>query len=219
MQIENDLHGFFWFNPTANNANTYFIDGSRRILIDPGHDHLFGHVETELERLGITAADIDVILITHGHPDHIEAVRRFAGGPALIAMHTVELDFIRRMAPRYGQALGVADFAPQILLTEGGLEIGDLSLEVIHAPGHSPGSIALYWPQKKALFTGDVVFQGGIGRTDLPAGDGAQLKQSIQRLAQLDVELLLPGHGDMIRGGEAVADNFREIETFWFGYL
>lgn len=219
MQIENDLHGFFWFNPTANNANTYFINGSSRILIDPGHDHLFGHVQAELEKLGVTPAEIDVVIITHGHPDHIEAVRRFVDGPAQIALHTIELDFIRRLAPRYGQALGVEDFAPQILLTEGNLEIGDLSFEVIHAPGHSPGSIALYWPQEKTLFTGDVVFQGGIGRTDLPGGDGAQLKQSIQQLAALDVDLLLPGHGGMVKGRQAVADNFREIEAFWFGYL
>jgi glyoxylase-like metal-dependent hydrolase (beta-lactamase superfamily II) len=68
-------------------------------------------------------------------------------------------------------------------------------LSIFHTPGHSPGSATLYWPAQKALFTGDLIFKEGFGRTDLPGGDSATLKESIKRMAELDVELLLSGHG------------------------
>jgi hydroxyacylglutathione hydrolase len=94
-----------------------------------------------------------------------------------------------------------------------------LSFEVIQTPGHSPGSICLYWPDKKILFTGDVVFNQGIGRTDLPGGNGKELKESIKKISRLDAEYLLPGHGDIVSGREAVKTNFANIERDWFHYL
>ena len=83
-------------------------------------------------------------------------------------------------------------------------------MHVIETPGHSPGSLCFYWPWEKALFCGDVLFKDGIGRTDLPGGSGALLKKSIETLSTLDVEVLLPGHGDIIRGKEAVREKFQE---------
>jgi len=71
-------------------------------------------------------------------------------------------------------------------LGEGDLEVGEHRFQILHTPGHSPGSVSVYWPERKALFTGDVLFPGGLGRTDLPGGNGAQLKESIRRLAELD---------------------------------
>ena len=75
------------------------------------------------------------------------------------------------------------------------------------------------WPAQKALFTGDLVFKDGLGRTDLPGGDGTQIKESIQRMARLDVELLLAGHGDILSGAREVSANFKRIEDYWFGYI
>ncbi len=92
-------------------------------------------------------------------------------------------------------------------------------MQVIHTPGHSPGSVSLYWHEKKALFTGDVVFKQGVGRTDLPGGNGEILKESIKRLSHLDVEEMLPGHGEIVSGGELVKTNFQEIERLWFADL
>jgi glyoxylase-like metal-dependent hydrolase (beta-lactamase superfamily II) len=69
------------------------------------------------------------------------------------------------------------------------------------------------------LFTGDVVFKEGLGRTDLPGGDGAKLKASIKRLAELDVEWVLSGHGDPVSGEKEVKANFDQIEQFWFNYI
>ncbi len=219
MEIFEGLHAFLWMNPTANNCNTYLIKGDKNILIDPGHFHLFSHVVDGLDMLSMDISDIDVILITHGHPDHIEAVRRFANEKAIVGLGSIELDFIKKVAPHYGEALGVGGFEPQILLQEGNLIIGEKEFQVLHTPGHSPGSICLYWPAKKVLFTGDVVFSGGIGRTDLPGGSGQSLKQSIRKLSELDVEYLLSGHGDIISSRDRVIANFKEIENYWFAYI
>ncbi|MBW1785701.1 MAG: MBL fold metallo-hydrolase [Deltaproteobacteria bacterium] len=219
MNVFNGLHFFPWENPTANNCNTIFIDGHTRILIDPGHDHLFGHVRDGLLDLGLAPADMDLVLITHGHPDHMEGIKSFSGTKAQVAMHSVEWDFVKRLAPHYGNAIGMQDFEPHILLGEGDMKVGDINFQVLHSPGHSPGSVCLYWPEEKVLITGDVVFNQGIGRTDLPGGSGEQLKESIERIAALDVAFLLPGHGDMVSGEDQVRANFKIIKEYWFNFI
>ena len=120
-----------------------------------------------------------------------------------------------------GAAMGIDIDAikPDFFLQEGDLSLDDLELQVILTPGHSPGSVCLYWSDQKVLFTGDVVFKEGLGRTDLPGGDGAKLKASIKRLAELDVEWLLSGHGDPVSGEKEVKANFDQIEQFWFNYI
>ncbi|MGD9033884.1 MAG: MBL fold metallo-hydrolase [Desulfobacteraceae bacterium] len=219
MKISEDLYEFLWLNPTANNCNAYFINGKKRILIDPGHYQLFGHVKEHLSRLSLSPEDIDIVLVTHGHPDHIEGVRTFVDTSTLIAISSVEMRFIKAVAPHYGEVLGVPNFEPDILLQEGDLKIGDLTFQVIHTPGHSPGSLCVYWPEKKVLFTGDVVFNQGVGRIDVPGGNGEELKESIRKISRLEVDHLLPGHGDVISGRDDVKANFAEIERVWFAYL
>jgi hydroxyacylglutathione hydrolase len=219
MKISEALHAFLWQDPTTNNANTYFISGCKRILIDPGHYHLFGNVKDHLSKLSISPQDIDLIVLTHAHPDHVESVRSFFDSQTLIALHEAELEFVKKLAPQYGAAMGLADFEPQILLREGELRVGDITLQIIGTPGHSPGSISIYWSQEKALITGDVIFYQGIGRTDLPGGNGNALKESIKRLSELDVEHLLPGHGEAVSGAALVKRNFSEVERVWFQYI
>ena len=219
MKIFNNLHAFLWNNPTANNCNGYLINDEKKILIDPGHYQFFSHIQDDLSKLSLSPEDIDILIITHGHPDHMEAIKIFADTNTMIAVSSAEMEFIMTVAPHYGKALGISGFEPQILLQEGDLKIDHLNFQVIHTPGHSPGSICLYWPEKKVLFTGDVVFDQGIGRTDLPGGNGQELKNSIRNISRLDVEYLLPGHGNVVSGREAVKANFKDIESMWFAYL
>jgi len=213
MKILDGLYGFIWQSASENNCNSFFIEGSKKILIDPGHRHLFQHVQRGLEQIGSTPEQIDVVLVTHGHPDHLEMVGSF-GPSTQWAMSRVDYDFVMKYIG------SPAEFPkPAFFLQEGELTIGDKTFVAILTPGHSPGSVCLYWPEKKTLFTGDVVFSQSIGRTDLPGGSGKQLKESITRLAELDVEVLCPGHGDVVAGRESVKKNFKTIKDFWFNYL
>jgi len=92
-------------------------------------------------------------------------------------------------------------------------------MEIYHTPGHSPGSVSLYLPDSKALIAGDVIFQAGVGRTDFPGGNGKLLKRSIDRLAMLDTEHLLPGHGDLVKGKERVKRNFDYVADVYYGMI
>ena len=220
MQINNDIHAFLWESMVANNCNTYFIDGPTRILIDPGHTEHFDHVQKGLESLDLDLKDIGMIICTHAHPDHIEAVQLFKDMPALVTMHEKEWQNLINME-NHIKAMGIdlASFSPDFLLKEGDLSINGIDLKVMHTPGHSPGGVSLYWPTRKALFTGDLIFKDGIGRTDLPGGDGPLLKESITRLADLETEWVLPGHGAIVSGEKEVKANFEQIEQFWFNYI
>ena len=206
---------------TTNNCNAYLIDGPSRVLIDPGHSRLFDHVEQGLEPLGLAITDIDLIICSHAHPDHIEAVQLFKDIPTRFALHQDEWQWAATIGKQMSAAYGIDVDAllPDFFLTEGHLCVDGIELNIFHTPGHSPGSITLYWPSQKVLFTGDLVFKEGLGRTDLPGGDGSKLKDSIKRLTDLEVEWLLPGHGEIISGAEKVRKNFAEIEQFYFAYV
>jgi hydroxyacylglutathione hydrolase len=219
MKIVENLHGFLWSSMSANNCNTYFIDGPARVLIDPGHAHLFGHVEGGLKALGLGIEDIDLVIATHCHPDHLEAVKVFTDHHALFGVHEKDWKLVQEMAQHLGAALEPNIYNPAFFLQEGELAVKGLEFQVVHTPGHSPGSISLYWPEQKALFTGDVIFREGLGRTDLPGGNGSTLKESIKRLSELEVEWLLPGHGDIVVGEAEVKMNFQRVERFWFAYI
>jgi hydroxyacylglutathione hydrolase len=214
MKIADNLYAFIWRNPQANNCNTYLIKGAKTILVDPGHVHLFDYVRSGLLDLNITPEQIDLIIITHAHPDHLEAVTLFKK-PTLLTMSLAEFEFVKQWVGREA----VKGIEPDFYLREGELIVEDLNFQVISTPGHSPGSICLYWPEHKVLFTGDLIFNQGIGRTDLPGGNGPLLKESIVQIAGLDIEYILSGHGELIQGKKAVEANFRMIESNWFDYL
>jgi glyoxylase-like metal-dependent hydrolase (beta-lactamase superfamily II) len=221
MQILDRLHAFLWQSPTTNNCNTYFIQATTPVLIDPGHAGLFDHVQRGLREIDVDLDDIRLVISTHAHPDHIEAVQLFPQESTRCALHELEWQMITAMEKEITMAFDIQLEAilPDVLLTEGDLIAGDLELQVIHTPGHSPGSVVLYWAQEKALFTGDLIFRGGVGRTDLPGGDGPALKQSIKRLTELEIEWIRPGHGDIVSGNAEVKANFNHIEQVFFNYI
>ena len=222
MELKPNLHAFLWTSPSVNNCNTYLIRSpEKNILIDPGHAAYFDHVEEGLRRLGLSTEDIDVIICTHAHPDHIEAVRLFDKTPALFALHEAEWQLAEDMGPYLKATMNVDldPYTPDFFLREGELTVGDVALEVFHTPGHSPGGVTLYWPKEKTLVTGDLIFRGGLGRTDLPGGNSEHLKESIRRMSALDAEWLLPGHGDVLSGAEAVKANFTQVEQTYFHFI
>lgn len=219
MKIFEGLYGFLWNSMAANNCNTYLIDGPARVLIDPGHLRLFEHVAIGLEEAGLGLGDIDLVITTHAHPDHLESIKLFKNYPTLFAIHQKDWALVKEMGAYLGAVSDVDSYAPDFFLTEGDLKVKGMEFHVVHTPGHSPGSISLYWPEHKALFTGDVIFKDGLGRTDLPGGNGETLKQSIKRLSLLDAEWMFPGHGGFISGADRVQSNFERVEKYWFGFI
>jgi hydroxyacylglutathione hydrolase len=221
MKVFDGLHAFMWDSMTANNCNTYLIDGPVRVLIDPGHEAHFDHVVQGLDALGLGIGDIDFVICTHSHPDHLEGARRFKGQRAQMSLHKADWHFLSdMMAQGWGAMIGhLCETPPDDFLEEGPLNLKGLELQVFHTPGHSPGSVCLYWPDKKVLFTGDLIFAEGLGRVDLPGGDGKLLKESILRMKALDTHWIMPGHGEYVATEINVRQTFSNLETVWFNYV
>jgi len=100
------------------------------------------------------------------------------------------------------------------------LDLDGTEVHLIYVgPCHQTGDTLVHVPSEGVVFTGDVIFYQGIGRTDLPGGDGQALKESIRRLSKLEVEHLLPGHGEVVSGAPLVKRNFTEVERVWFQYV
>ncbi len=220
MKVTEQLHAFIWGGP-GNNCNTYLIDDGVRILIDPGHLRLFAATEGGLTEIGLSIEDIDLVLCTHSHADHLEAVQLFSEAGTPFAVHADDWQMAGQTRNRQqtGQRGEGGGLEPTFFLTEGSLSVKAIDLKVIHTPGHSPGSITIHWPAQEALFTGDLIFKDGVGRTDLPRGDGQQLKSSIKRVAEIGADYLLSGHGDMVSGRDEVESNFKRVEEYWFSYI
>ena len=221
MIIEKDLFYYPWQNPFENNCNSYIIGGAVTVLIDVGHLKHLERLLASMEEDGLRPQDPGLIISTHCHPDHFEALSKFTESRVPMTMHREEEQYLHDHGKALYEMMGTRSphYRADFYLREGTLNLGNIDLQVYHSPGHSPGSLCLYWPKKKALISGDVVFSGGVGRTDLPGGDANQLKHSIQRLSQLDIEVFLPGHGEIIVGRESVRRNFNAIQEHYFPFL
>jgi hydroxyacylglutathione hydrolase len=221
MKLEKDLYVYLWENAYENNCNSYVIGGGVTVLIDPGHSKFVRQLFSQMEEDGLSPDAIDLIVSTHSHPDHLEGLATFLDKPTKMAMSEDEERYLletgRLLFEMMGQSL--PPFRIDFYLKEGKLHLGDKGFEIIQTPGHSPGSLSIYWPERKALFTGDVVFYGGVGRTDFPEGNSRELMASIERLSQLETEILLPGHGEIILGRKAVIENFESIRQSLYPYL
>jgi glyoxylase-like metal-dependent hydrolase (beta-lactamase superfamily II) len=198
--------------PIAENCFIVRAEGSNRLLVvDPGE---------EADRILATVAKIgggtvEAILITHCHFDHIGAVAPVAaatGAPVYCPqMETPLLADIMAFVPWPG--FGPFDSYEADETIEGGeeLELAGLTLDVIFTPGHSPGHVTYSVRDEGALFSGDVLFQGSVGRVDLPGGDGPRLLESIRGLldSHPDETAVYPGHmGTTTLGAERATNPF-----------
>ena len=219
MKIAEHLYVYLWADPRENNCNTVFIDGKVPVLIDPGHRHRVNDLLNRLRGDGVDPARIRLIICTHGHPDHFEGADTFRDQPVKVALSRQEEAYIEEVGrPTYSQqGLAMPDYHVDFHLNEGDLILGKHEFQILLTPGHSPGSLSIYWPRHKVLVTGDVVFAQGVGRVDLPGGDSKALRQSVERLEKLPVELLIPGHGPALQGEDRVRQNFEYIKTAFLG--
>ncbi|MDO9515991.1 MAG: MBL fold metallo-hydrolase [Syntrophales bacterium] len=222
MKLGNDIYVYEWTNPLENNCNSFFIGGSVRALIDPGLMVFLPDLLKRMEEDGIDPEKIRYIINTHSHPDHFEASGAFNNNPEIqIGMHRDGIAFLNDIGGHmYGMfGLDTPKVDMGMVLEEGPVKLGNEDFEIVHTPGHSPGSISLYWPSRKALFSGDVIFDQNIGRTDFPGGSGDLLKKSILALSRLEIDYLLPGHMGIIVGNENVKRNFQLVIERIFPYI
>lgn len=164
------------------------------VVIDPGGD--LTSLQVEIQRREI---QVRYILNTHGHFDHIAANAGLIAALIVpLGLHPADRELLLAGggAAWYGQAY-VPSPPPTLDLEDGlVLKTGALHIEVIHTPGHTPGSVCFYIPQDGALITGDTLFAGSVGRADLPGGNARELAQSLRRLLAFpETTRIYPGHG------------------------
>jgi glyoxylase-like metal-dependent hydrolase (beta-lactamase superfamily II) len=170
------------------------------------NSYLHGHVlvDAGVSPLQVRpfADGIEMIVLTHCHYDHtarLLEIRNMTG--AEVCIHTADAPGLANdllsAAMMFGER---APPVPATRLLADGDRVG--GLQVIHTPGHTPGGICLYDSESRDLISGDTVFSdGGFGRTDLPGGDEAALRRSLERLGSLEVRGLYPGHGSPVETG------------------
>ncbi|MFA5629625.1 MAG: MBL fold metallo-hydrolase [Dehalococcoidales bacterium] len=179
-------------------ANCFIVGCEKEkkaMVVDPGGDAEI--ILREIQNLGL---EVKTIVLTHGHGDHVSAANEVKSATgAKIAIHSDDIPLMQDSAlcSMFGLDYNPVN-TPDILLSEGDiLKIGELEFTVIHTPGHSRGSVCLLG--EGVLFSGDTLFNGSIGRTDLPrtGGDYNTIIKSIQtKLLTLDDETIVyPGHG------------------------
>ena len=180
--------------PLATNVHVLADPSSREaIAIDTATPSLAWIAGELAER----AWTLKLIISTHGHWDHIGDNAALADhAKAEIAVHPLDRDRLEHPASM-SAPFEIVPSIPAVELAEGGLiRFGELRLRVLHTPGHTEGSVCLHAEDDGMLFSGDTLFAGGWGRTDLPGGDEGQMVESLIRLSGYDDPLrVLPGHG------------------------
>jgi hydroxyacylglutathione hydrolase len=178
------------------------------VVVDPGDN--IPEILSRLQKHGLTLRQI---IVTHAHIDHVGGaalLRKSTGAP--VVMNQRDLELLGMMEMQAGW-LGIPtpQVAPPDASAEDGLTVGlaTLPAQVLHTPGHTPGSICLLFPDHHLLLAGDTLFAGSIGRTDLPGGDGQQILRSLrERLLVLpDSTHVVPGHGPETTIGEERQSN------------
>ncbi|HIH00833.1 TPA: MBL fold metallo-hydrolase [Thermoplasmata archaeon] len=189
----------------AYDSNVYLLEDDDPVVVDGGTGRYIDSTLEEIAKI-VPLESVGRIVLTHSHYDHIggaAAMRKATG--ATIYLHEAEAEPLRAgdvsltVSSMFGKGVGDIDVEP---LREGQtIRCGPCELEVLHTPGHSPGSLSLFDRKAKAAIVGDTVFcDGGVGRWDLPGGNLGQLKSSLERLRTLGMKSMYPGHGSYAEG-------------------
>jgi glyoxylase-like metal-dependent hydrolase (beta-lactamase superfamily II) len=196
--------------PFQQNCTLLWCEATKRaVVIDPGGD--LPEVERAIKRAGVS---IDKIWLTHGHVDHVAGASDLKTNlkVSIEGPHKDDLFLLQHVAETgcsYGM-WNASNVTPDRWLEEGDqVQIGELTFNVLHCPGHSPGSIVYFNPVQRLAIVGDVLFAGSIGRTDLPGGNYQQLIESIKdKLLPLgDDVAIISGHGPTSTIGHERATN------------
>ena len=175
-------------------SHSYVIKDEVIAIIDPGMITNFGNLKIELEKIGIKVDDVNLILNTHEHIDHVSCNSKFKN--ALIATHKVtarRIEFSKRLL----QLLGIKNRVDLKLEENSIIDLGRHKLRLIYTPGHSIGSCCFYEEKDKFLFSGDTVFAHGTPALITPSGSKNDYINSLNKLLKFNIKKILPGHGDI----------------------
>ncbi|WP_026700281.1 MBL fold metallo-hydrolase [Salibacterium aidingense] len=184
--------------PLQTNCYVLYNDQGEAIIFDPGGDAEV--LQEKIDNLGLRPA---AILLTHAHFDHIGAVETVRRSYDIdVYLHENERDWLTD-PEKNGASLFLGDHrisageADHHIRQEGSLTIGSFAFYILETPGHSPGSVSFYHEESRTVFSGDVLFSGGIGRTDLPGGSQEQLIKVIHdKILELPEDTYVAcGHG------------------------
>lgn len=214
-RLADGLHFFEW-RGYENNCNAVVLEGDGPVVIDPGHSHLLGSLFASMAGAGLDPGGFAAVLLTHGHPDHVEGAEVFHAAGARVGMNPDEWSYLRGEGGMLFRFFGaeVPDMDVTVELIPGRVEVAGLELDVMLTPGHSPGSVCMFWPRTRALIAGDVVFPGGaFGRCDFPGGSYKTLLQSFEAFDGLSPEFLLSGHGPSVSGRAQVSESIESSRS------
>jgi glyoxylase-like metal-dependent hydrolase (beta-lactamase superfamily II) len=205
------IHEILPVGPLQCNCSVVGDEESREALvIDPGDE--IDEVLARVRRHGLT---VKQIIITHAHIDHVGGamkLKQATGAPILLNQNdTALLKMVDEQAAWVGMAPPGTVTIDADLADAATLRAGKLAATVIHTPGHTQGSVCLYFELEKKLIAGDTLFAGSIGRTDLPGGSFQKIMKSLHErvLALPDETLVVPGHGPLTTiGKERVSNPF-----------
>ncbi|MEM4662445.1 MAG: MBL fold metallo-hydrolase [Candidatus Diapherotrites archaeon] len=190
---------FVFYSPNIG-SNVYVLCGKQVALIDTSIGANEKLLLDSLMDIKIDPKEVSLILFTHVHIDHIGCTHLFKNAEK--RMHKADAEAIELQDSHYtlGNVTGQINFFEINNYLKDGeiIKLEPFSLLVIHTPGHTKGSVCFYDQHNKLLFSGDTLFAGACGRTDLPGGDEKKLINSISKLQELDFKLLLPGHGKIL---------------------
>jgi hydroxyacylglutathione hydrolase len=180
-------------------SHVYLIKGTtKNVLIDTGFAGTFPLLERRLTELALNVRDVNLIILTHEHVDHIGATA-FFHRTAVVAAHRLaanKLELQDEFVTFLKHDQSSKPFWVDVWLEEGSvIDLGNYELQVIHTPGHTSGCICLYEPRAGFLFTGDTVFAGGTLSEIAVGGNVSDYVNSVRRLSNLKIKQLFPGHG------------------------
>ena len=197
------LHdGVFRLRGKNRGSHSYVIRGTRgNMLIDSGLDSNYSDLKESLHYIGMKVRDIYVVVNTHEHFDHIGANRYFQEH-ALIAAHrfaATKMAYDDRYVTLYrsGDANDISMHVHLWLESRSRIDLGNYALDIIHTPGHTSGSICVYEPEKKFMFTGDTLFSGGKLPVIAESGSIGDYINSLKSLQTRQINEIYPGHGDI----------------------
>ena len=189
----------YQIKPGRLSSHCYLITADRTVLIDSGTVKDFPTLREELEGIGLKLEDVDLVINTHEHYDHIGGNLFFQKSSIIMAHRFAAVKIIYgddevMMCRAHGQK--PIGYKVHVWLNNTDIiDLGSWFLKVLHTPGHTSGCICLYEPRRRILFSGDALFAGGTLSTIFKSGSLGEYFNSLRRLKTMKINLLLPGHG------------------------